>query len=96
METKVFGHGNPTPLCAQYETLPGKRIKKHDTPEHEARKADRRSLSIGDHTVLIRQRPRNVERVRPHTDPIRELLGEPAPGQSALDKRNARTVNRWD
>ena len=24
-----------------------------------------------------------------NTDPIRELLGEPAPGQSALDKRNA-------
>ncbi len=41
----------------------------------------------GQHVVLRQPASPIAERVQPHTDPIREMLGEPAPGQSALDKK---------
>lgn len=53
----------------------------------ERRKLERASIHPGQHVVLRRPASEFVERVAEHTDPIRELLGEPPPGRSALDRR---------
>lgn len=54
-----------------------------------SKKRDRASVNPGQHVVLRRPPPEFVERVRAHDDPIRELLGEPPPGRSALDQRRS-------
>lgn len=53
------------------------------------KRRERASVNPGQHVVLRRVPPEFVERVRAHDDPIRELLGEPPPGRSALDQRQA-------
>jgi hypothetical protein len=48
-----------------------------------------RKAAAAGHVVYNPKIKESVERVRPHTDPMRALMGEPAPGQSALDKKIA-------
>lgn len=65
----------------------GRPITRASKNRAATRKRDRASVSPGQHVVLRRPPPPFVERVRAHEDPIRELLGEPPPGRSALDLR---------